>query len=99
VQGHGGLVADVKDAVDVRGREIEGLAGSERADERRASDGQSLLADRSRGDRDRARGKVVIVEPRVVVLHPADQPYGDVVVTPKLLVDAPRPVVSHEVSP
>ncbi len=55
---------------------------------RRPLDRQTLLAHFPAEDRDGARGEVVVVEARVVVIHPADQPSGEMSLAEKLLVDA-----------
>src|SRR4051794_850739 len=50
-------------------------------------------------DRPRACRDVVVVEARVMVVHPADQPHGDVVVAEQELVAALLGVVLDEVRP
>jgi hypothetical protein len=60
---------------------------------------QALLAHLAGDHGDRAAGHVVVVEARVVVVHPADQPHGHVVVVDELHVPASRGVVLDEMRP
>src|SRR4051812_11230021 len=101
VDGDGGAVTGVQDAVDVRRGEREGLARVHRARGLGAAEHEAVLPDGSARDGHRAGGEVVVVEPGVVVLHPADEPDLDVLVADELLVgarlwvvmDAPGPQV------
>jgi hypothetical protein len=89
----------VGDAVDVGRAEGERLAGLGDALGRLAADDQALLPHGAGGNADRARGEVVVVEAGVVVVHPADQPDGDVLVTVQLDVGAGVGAVGDEVLP
>ena len=55
---------------------------------------EPVLLQAPRGHRDRPGRQVVVVEARVVVVHPADEPDGEVGVAQELLVDAPFAVVA-----
>jgi hypothetical protein len=92
-------MATVTHAVDVRRREAERRARAERPRRRRPAEQQPILDHRALRDAHRAGGAVVVVEARVVVLHPADQPDGEMVVAHELLVDALAGVVADEVAP
>ena len=72
--------ARVADAVDVRGREMEALAGRERSIARRSADREALLVHASADDRHGTRRRVVVVKAGVVIVHPADQPSAQVIV-------------------
>ena len=64
-----------------------------------AAEHQPVLADRAGDDADRALGEVVVVEARVVVVHPADEPDLDLVVAAQQLVAALARVVLDQVLP
>ena len=66
---------------------------------RRRAEHEPVLADAARDDGHRAGGDVVVVEAGVLLVHPADQPGGDVVVAQQLRVAARRAVVLDEVRP
>src|SRR5258708_8051278 len=85
--------------VDVRGRKVEALRSLEAAGARLAAERQALLANGATDDRDCAAGAIVVVEARVVVLHPADQPGGQVRVAQQLLIGALGGVVADVVDP
>ena len=75
------------------------LAGAEHARGRRRAEHEPVLAHAALDDGDSAGGDVVVVEARVVVVHPADQPRGDVVVAQELGVGPRGAVVLDEVAP
>ena len=62
-------------------------------------DRQTLLADGPADDGDGAGGDVVVVEAGVVLVHPADQPGGQVLVAEQLLVYPLGGVVLDESNP
>src|SRR6202453_2493772 len=74
--------------VDIRGGEVKALPHSKATIARRTVDRQALLAHAASDHRDGARGDIVVVKAGVVVVHPADQPRGQVRVGEQLLVDA-----------
>ena len=94
-----GIGAGVAHPVDVRGGEVKARRRPEDAVDGGPSIAQALLAHRAAQDRDRASGDVVVVEAGVVIVHPADQPGGQVLVAEQLLIDALRGVVLDEVDP
>ena len=76
-----------------------GVAALEGARDRRPAEREPVLGHLALDHRDGPAGKVVVVEARVVVVHPADQPDRDVVVAAQLLVVALVRRVLHEVLP
>src|SRR6476660_4162537 len=99
VDAHGRPRAPVAHAVDVGGGEAERAAGAEAPGRGRAPEQQAVLDHLALRDGHGAGGAVVVVEAGVVVLHPADEPDGDVVVADELLVDALGRVVPDERAP
>src|SRR4051812_41158230 len=89
----------MRHAVDVRGAEVEDLARLVDARRRLAAHAQALLQDQPGDDGHRTRRDVVVVEARVVVVHPADQPDAHVLVEDHLLVGPLVRGVSDEVPP
>src|SRR4051794_22017303 len=85
--------------MDVGGAEVERLALAERACDRRTTQCEAVLGDLALHDRDRPAGQVVVVEARVLFVHPTDQPHRDVVVAAQLLVVPLVGRVLHEVLP
>jgi hypothetical protein len=75
------------------------LAGGERATARLAADRQALLAHAPADNSNSASGDVVVVEAGVVILHPADQPRGEMLVAAELLVDALAGLMTDGVDP
>ena len=96
---HGRAGAAVADAVDVRGGEAERAAGAAAPGRGRAAEQQAVLDHLALRDGHGAGGAVVVVEAGVVVVHPADEPDGEVVVADELLVDALGRVVADERAP
>ena len=96
---YGGRPSGVTDAVDVVGREVESLAWSGSPLHGRSVQSQPLLHHLSLHHRHRAARNVVIVEARVVSLHPADHPGRHLVVVAKQLECALSGVVVHQVLP
>ena len=100
VQRDGRIGAGVAHAMDVRRRRSESChRRANVALVRRPVDRQTLLAHRAADDRDGARRDVVVVEAGVVVVHPADQPCGQVLVAQQLLIDALAAVVLDQIDP
>ena len=80
----------VADAVDVGGVELEGLARvalAARVVEPARSEVEPILDERALADVHRARGNVVVVVARLLVVEPADQPHVEVRVAMELDVD------------
>jgi hypothetical protein len=80
VQRDGRILTGVAHAVDVGGGEVKALGGPKNTIARRTVDREALLAHASSHHGDGARGHVVVVKAGVVVVHPADQPRGQMVV-------------------
>src|SRR5690242_14786325 len=100
VQCHRGDTAVVNHAMDVRGTEVEQLAGAVRPRAGRgAAEQQPLLAHLALDHGDRAGGEIVVMESRVVARHPADQPGLHRGLVDDALEDARGGVVPHEVAP
>ena len=59
-----------------------------------ATDRQALLANAPLTTATAPGGDIVVVKARVVVVHPADQPRGEMVVAEKLLIQALGGVVA-----
>src|SRR4051794_32289707 len=97
----GGAVTGVHDAGGVRRGGRERVPPGHRARRLGPTQHETVLPDGSARDGHGAGGEVVVVEPGVVVLHPADEPDLDVLVADELLVgarlwvvmDAPGPQV------
>src|SRR3954468_19474082 len=94
-----GPAAAMGDAVDVRRGEVDRIAGTHAPAQGRSAERETLLDDGALGDRQRAAGDVVVVEARVVIVHPADEPDRDVLVAYELLVCAHGGVVVDEMAP
>ncbi len=99
MQRDGRIAARVAHTVDVGGGEVKALGGPKNTIARRSVDRQALLAHAPADHGDRARGDVVVVKAGVVVVHPADQPSGQVRVGEQLLVDALGVVVVDAADP
>ncbi len=91
--------AGVENAVDRRRRQRERPAGPDQLRRGLRREPEPVLADVTVEHADRRRGLVVIMEPRVLILAPADQPGVDVLVVPDLLVDANVVRMADEVAP
>lgn len=99
VEGDRGICTGVAYAVDVGWGEVKRLVHGVCPLAWWAADRKAVLADRPAEDRHRARGAVVVVKPGVVIVHPADQPHGQVIVTEQLLVQPLGGVVLDVVDP
>ncbi len=99
VEGDRGIGTGVAYAVDVGCGEVKRLVHRICPLARWAADRETLLANRSAEDGHRACGAVVIVKSGVVIVHPADQPHGQVIVAEQLPVHPLAGVVLDVVDP
>src|SRR4051812_47306680 len=86
VQRDGRAATGMADAVDVRGAERECLTGPVGSARGAAPEHEALLAQRPLDDGDGAGRQIVVVEPRVLIVAPADHPDRDVLVAHDLRV-------------
>src|SRR5438270_11680142 len=93
------LAGQVGDAVDVRGLEVQRLAGRDQPPAGRPAQRQALLDDPPLDNRHRARRAVVVVEAGVLLAGPADQPQAEVLGPDQLVVGAAGGVVGDQVAP
>jgi hypothetical protein len=93
------LRSRVQHAVDVGRREGERVAGPRDETRGPAAEHHPVLAHGARHHAHGTRREVVVVEARVVLVHPADQPDGQMLVAQQRLVAAPFRIVLHEPGP